>query len=195
MQKSDFSFYNKHVIIKSNGEICKNSKELTQTELFRNVIHKFLDYLRKRDSALQEIFPHGISKDEQEKTIIDLLQKLSELPKEKIIKTTPEVTDFFKDDYLLHQFVENLYNYWRSFERFFVRYSKDNKEAHLYKKPYRTFNRTIGSLNHLVRKVYRDICENITNDHPRIYRQMPAGCQVGLIVAKENWQCPPRLLD
>lgn len=191
MQESNFSFYGKQVIIKSSGEICKNPRDLTKAELFKNVILRFLDYLREKDSPLLDVFAQGISKDEQEKTIINLLQRLSALPKEKIIKTTPEFTNFFKDTYLLHQFVENLYDYWRSFERFFVCYSDNNKEVPTHTKPYRTFNKTIESLNHLVRKVYRDICENITNDHPRIYRQMPAGCQVGLIVARENWSCPP----
>lgn len=191
MRKPNFSFYNKQVIIKSNGKICKNSRDLTKAELFKNVIHRFLVYLRKKDSPLLDVFAQGISKDEQEKTIINLLQRLSALRKEKIIKTTPEFTNFFKDTYLLHQFVENLYDYWRSFERLFVCYSDNNKEVPTHTKPYRTFNKTIESLNHLVRKVYRDICENITNDHPRIYRQMPAGCQVGLIVARENWSCPP----
>ncbi len=192
---SDFTFYNKQVIIKSNGEICKNSSDLTKTELFKNIIHRFLEYLRKRDSHFLELFPKKMSEDEKGKTIINLLQKLSESPKEKIIKTTPEFTDFFKDNYLLHQFVEELYNYWRNFERFFVCYPPYNKEAYAYKKPYRTFNKTIGTLNHLVRKVYRDICENITNEHPRIYRQISAGCQVGLIVTKEDWQGPSYIHD
>jgi|TARA_B100000315_G_scaffold89412_1_gene82137 hypothetical protein len=191
MRKPNFSFYNKQVIIKSNGKICKNSRDLTKAELFKNVILRFLDYLREKDSLLLDVFAQGISKDEQEKTIINLLQRLSALPKEKIVKTTPEFTNLFKDTYLLHQFVENLYDYWRSFERFFVCYSGNNKEVPTHTKPYRTFNKTIESLNNLVRKVYRDICENITNDHPRIYRQMPAGCQVGLIVARENWSSPP----
>lgn len=187
MQGSNFSFYDKQVIIKSNGEICKDSKELTKTELFKNVIRKYLVFLRKRDSPLLDVFPQGMSEDEQEKTIINLLQKLSEVPKEKIIETFPEFNGFFKDTYLLNQFVENLYNYWRSFERFFICYSNNSKEISFHKRPYRTFNTTIESLNYLVRKVYRDICENITNKHCRIYRQMPAGCQIGLIVNKENW--------
>jgi len=41
-----------------------------------------------------------------------------------------------------------------------------------------------------VRKTYRNICENITGDHPRIYRQVPAGCQVGLITTSIDYQLP-----
>ena len=189
------SFYNKQVIINSNGEICGDSKDITKTELFKEVMHKYLEYLREKDSPLLEIFPRIISQEEQEVVMINLLQKLSEFPKEQIIEASHEFKDFFKDTYLLHQFVENLYNYWRSFERFFVCYSNNDEESSYHKKPYRTFNKTIESLNYNVRKVYRDICEHITNEHCRIYRQMPAGCQVGLIVNKENWLCPPAPYD
>src|SRR3989344_557607 len=189
------SFYNKQVIINSNGEICGDSKDITKTELFKEVMHKYLEHLREKDSPLLEIFPRIISQEEQEVVMINLLQKLSEFPKEQIIEASHEFKDFFKDTYLLHQFVENLYNYWRSFERFFVCYSNNDEESSYHKTPYRTFNKTIESLNYNVRKVYRDICEHITNEHCRIYRQMPAGCQVGLIVNKENWLCPPAPYD
>jgi hypothetical protein len=36
----------------------------------------------------------------------------------------------------------------------------------------RAFNATAELLNALVRKVYRDICENITGRSQRIYRQI-----------------------
>jgi hypothetical protein len=45
-------------------------------------------------------------------------------------------------------------------------------------------------LNHLVRKLYRDICENITGTHPRVYRQLPAAAQLGLIVVDEKMDLP-----
>ena len=59
-----------------------------------------------------------------------------------------------------------------------------------HEKPYSTFNDTVESLNNLTRKLYRDICSNITDTHPKIYRQLPAGAQVGLIVVEENLALP-----
>ncbi len=79
MRKPNFSFYSKQVIIKSKGKICKYSRDLTKAELFKHVIHIFLDYLRKKDSPLLDVFAQGISKDEQEKSIINLLQRISTL--------------------------------------------------------------------------------------------------------------------
>jgi hypothetical protein len=97
--KEKFYFYDKQVVIKSNRGICQNSEELLKSNLFKNVLQKFLRYLKKKDS------------------------------------------------------------------------------------PYRVFNQTVKELNHLVRKTYRNICENVTGDHPRIYRQVPARCQVGQLIS------------
>ena len=122
-KKKNFSFHGKQVIIKSDGKICKNSVELTKTELFKDIVCKYLKFLRERDSPLLDIFPEEMSNEEQGDTIITLLQKLSEFSKGKIIKEFSKFKYFFNDTYLLNRFVENLYNYWRSYERFFICYS------------------------------------------------------------------------
>jgi hypothetical protein len=48
-------------------------------------------------------------------------------------------------------------------------------------RPYRTFNSTIERLTNLVRSTYRDVQENITGKHPRIYRQVRSGAEVATI--------------
>ena len=49
------------------------------------------------------------------------------------------------------------------------------------KRPFHTFNATIGVLSGLVRGVYRDIQESISGNHPRIYRQVTAAAEVATI--------------
>jgi hypothetical protein len=45
-------------------------------------------------------------------------------------------------------------------------------------------------LSSLVRALYRDICENITGEHPAVFRQVCAGCEVGLVASPRRWNCP-----
>lgn len=85
---------------------------------------------------------------------------------------------FFRDTELLNEFVEQLYNYWRSFDRFII---CDSEGESYDKRPYRTFNTTVERLVHLVLQAYRDIQENITLKHPRVYRQVHAGAEVATI--------------
>jgi hypothetical protein len=57
-------------------------------------------------------------------------------------------------------------------------------------RPYRTFNTTVESLTHLVRQTYRDIQENITGNHPRIYRQVRAGAEIATIALAKDIAYP-----
>jgi energy-coupling factor transporter ATP-binding protein EcfA2 len=181
-----FNFYDKQIIIKSDGKVSDEASDVLDHPIFEEVLNKFIESLKEKRSELLNIFPERIKEDEYIKTIADLLRKLANNPRDKIINEFPYYEDFFNDSYLLNLFVESLYNYWRDYERFFVVYSENNEEDAFHNKPYRTFNDTIEKVNHFVRKVYRDICENITEDHPRIYRQTSAGCQVGIIATPEN---------
>ena len=184
-------FYDKQVVIKSNRGICQDSEELVKSELFKKVLQKYLKYLKKKDSPLLGIFK-DIPESIQEEFILSsflLLCKDSSI--EDVSKANSQFEILLGDSYLFHQFVERLYDFWRDYERFFIKYDLEEDEGvKSYKKPYRAFNQTIEQLNHLVRKTYRNICENVTGDHPRIYRQVPAGCQVGLITTGIDYQLP-----
>ena len=184
-------FYDKQVVIKSNNGICQDTQELIQSNLFRKILEKYLKYLKKKESPLLAIFGDIPEKD-WEKIIVEsffLLCKDNSIKED--YNANFKFSILFKDIYLFHQFVERLYDFWRNYERFFIKYDKGiGEEVRSCEKPYRVFNETIEELNHLVRKTYRDICENITGDHPRIYRQIPAGSQVGFITRNIDYQLP-----
>ncbi|MBD3313981.1 phosphoenolpyruvate carboxykinase [Candidatus Woesearchaeota archaeon] len=184
-----FSFYGKQAIIFTDGNICKEPYEITITEIFADVIHKFLEHLRSIESPLLDVLPEMPEK-EQDDYVVSLLQQLAQKTKDEVISESPRFSESFRDTYQLHQFVETLYNFWRSYERFLVCYSHNSESNAAHKRPGRTFNETIEHLNYLVRNVYRDICRNITGQDLWVYRQMPAGCEVGIIAAQENWPCP-----
>ncbi len=192
MKAKNFAFHGKQAIIFSYGKIPKSGAELLEADLFKEVLRKYIDHLRYNESGLFKVFPPGLSEHEQYDKMLNLMKKLSLKTKEEIIKEDPETKPFFRDIYLIDQFIEHFYNFWRSFERFFVCYSENGKETPFEQKPYRTFNDTVEMLDHLTRMVYRDIRENITGEHPRIYRQVAAGCQLGMIVSEKEWPCPQR---
>ena len=189
--KEEFYFYDRQVVIKSNSGICQDPQELVQSRLFGKVLEKYLKYLKRKDSPLLAIFG-DVSQADWEKIITEsfiLLCKDNNIKEEA--NTNFYLRELFKNTYLFHQFVERLYDFWRHYERFFVKTDLEEGEGiKSCEKPYRVFNETIEELNHLVRKTYRNICENITGDHPRIYRQIPAGCQVGFITRNIDYQLP-----
>lgn len=191
MINEKYHFYDKQVVIKSNRGICQDSEELIKSELFKKVLQKYLKYLKKKDSPLLGIFKDIPESIQEEFILSSFLLLCKDNSIEEVSKTNSQFGLLSRDSYPFHQFVERLYDFWRDYERFFIKYdSEEDEGVKSYKKPYRAFNQTIEQLNHLVRKTYRNICENITGDHPRIYRQVPAGCQVGLITTGIDYQLP-----
>lgn len=186
MGNNKFDFFGKQLIIYSDGKVPAYSDDLTYSSLFKEIFHRYILQLKQKESSLLKISLKEIN----EEQVLFLIQQLARYQKKFVIQKYPELEAYFSDLYLLNQFVESLYNYWRGYERFFVCYSDEMLMVRHHERPYSTFNDTVENLNNLTRKLYRDICANITNEHPRIYRQVPAGAQVGLIVVEEDISLP-----
>lgn len=173
----------KQVIIYTPGQVCGNTEQLLASRAFREVVLRFISRIRRKETTLYDL----VAAEGCEDVLIDLLKALGRLPLDEAAALAPGTDAFTEDPKMLHQFVEELYDYWRHFDRFIVCHSET--AGALDAKPYRIFNDSIEQLTHLVRAAYRDICENITGDHPRIYRQVAAGAQLGLIAVTKDWPC------
>lgn len=185
MEKNNIKFYGKTAVFWTDGRLPHDTLSFVSSESFEVVFEKFMEYLRHHNHPVLDIFPAGKNQNE---IILNLLKMLSQMPLQQVITRLPELSSLSKNVYYLSQFVEEFYNFWRSYERFLVCYSDDS--VNFDKKPYTTFNYTVSHINDIIRKTYRETCENITGDHPRIYRQVASGFQVGMIVSKKNWPCP-----
>lgn len=181
------------IVIHTDGQVCGSKRELTHSDIFYRVLSLYVEALRKRRSPLVELL--GLSEENGSgcSSLLALLRPLSENTLEEVAASVPEAKQFLEPARRrgLHEFIEGLYDFWRAFDRFMVVHSEPGPSGSD-RRPYRAFNETIETLGHLVRSVYRDLCENITGDHPRVYRQVAAGCKVGLIAVPEECPLPAR---
>jgi len=184
-----FKFAGKKLIIQLRDRVCGTPEELMSSRLFLEVVTRFVDDLKRRQAPLLRVFgkqPGDIGEaDVQE--LIQVFQVLGKMPCQAVPKLVHGGERFVADPPLLQAFLESLYNYWRQFERFII---CDSAGDRLDQRPYRTFNATIESLTHLVRQTYRDIEENITGQHPSIYRQVRAGAEVAVIALPKDVALP-----
>ena len=184
-----FKFVGKKVIIRLKDRVCEDADELISSDLFYELLKRFINSLKGKQHHLLQLFGKR-GEDIQDADIKKLIMVFQVLGKMKI-DTVPKLIDggdlFISDTSLLQNFVESLYNYWREFERFII---CDSTGDRLDKRPYRTFTSTIESLTHLVRQVYRDIQENISGQHPSIYRQVRAGAEMSVIALPKNVALP-----
>ena len=178
MQKSTLRIVGNKVVLNIRERMCETAEEMLGSEKFRQILDHCIANLHSKNSPLLDVFEnHNVDKE----SVSDLIKTLTLLVKYEN-KLVPHIYErssvYLKDLDRLANFVEYLYDYWRSFDRFII---NDSEGDRLDKRPYRTFNETVEQLTHLIRTVYRQIQENITGSHPNVYRQIPAGAEMSVI--------------
>jgi hypothetical protein len=187
MERPSFQTIDNKAILWLRDRICETPEELLASDQFRRVLEHFIHTLKKRNSSLLDIFGKGEVDPNDIQVLNESLTYLTRLPAKLVMKVVDHSEPLFADPQLFNSFVEELYNYWRHFQRLII--SDSNGEGFA-DRPYRTFNRTIEHLTTLVRNTYREIQANITGDYPRIYRQVSAGAEIAAITEQINLKVP-----
>jgi hypothetical protein len=176
------------VILRVKDRVCETPTELLSSKLFLQVLSQAVRDLSRRSSHLLGIFDHEAINSDDLRVLVETLIFLTRLPADLVPRVVDGSEPFFRNRALFNDFVEYLYNYWRELQRLVV---CDSQDDGLDQRPYRTFGNTIETLTHLVRSTYRDIQENITGVHPRIFRQVPAGAEIATITVNREVNYPP----
>ena len=165
------------VIIRTKGRLCDTAAEVIHSDLFREVIFSGIQRLRDKNSPNLKTLK---LKDTQERidALIEVLELLSRNHIDIVRQIKPEAGPLLDHPDMLNSLVEFFYNYWREYERYII---CDSQDLDLENRPYRTFHDTVERLAHLVRKIYRDISENIISSHPKTYRQVNSGAEFACI--------------
>ena len=171
----------KQCIIYTDGKICESTREVLHSDLFEKMVGLFVKEQLHKGSPLLAALNLDLSTERGPRLLINILCTLCEHPLDQVISILPGANIFIQEKQraALHEFVERLYDYWRSHDRYLVLLAKAGPTC-LDQRPHRAFNETLVALGHHIRSLYRNVCENITGTHPRIYRHVAAGCTVGL---------------
>ena len=206
----------KQVVLHTNNPPCGSVRELLASDEFARMVGLYCNQLKSHESPLLEPFRAWVGRADGWTKVVSLLRVLAAFPFDEARRTAPQLTEGLDDTdrESLLAFVEGLYTYWRSFDRYMVLHSEPGPSS-FDQRPYRSFNATVEQFVHVVRAAYRDIGENISGDHPRIYRQVAAGCDAALIAVpregvlpeayrallepipliRQVWLAPPMIID
>lgn len=191
---NNYRILNKKVIINIHDRLCETPNELFASGLFLKVLEFAIKELERRKSILLRIFGHDVEIGSQGniEMLVAVFKYLVKMPLELIPNIVKGSEVFVENKEYLYDFVEFVYNYWRSFNRFIICNSEGDS---LDERPYRTFNNTIEKVTHLIRGTYRDLQENISSSHPRVYRQVSAGAEVATIALPKDIPMPSLYAD
>ena len=177
------------VLHQMGGIGCTTPEDLAGTTFFSEVVAMYVRALEQCNSPLLERLPIRPGTPVDISRLVASLRALAVSAIEQAATIVPGLDTSPAARKNLGRFVEGLYDYWRSFTRYMILHS-DPISRNSEERPYRAFNTTVERLNDLVRGLYRDIAENISGDHPRVYRQIAAGCTVGIIAAARSTDFP-----
>ncbi|NLO74350.1 MAG: phosphoenolpyruvate carboxykinase [candidate division WS1 bacterium] len=184
------------VIIYMTGALCTQPAQVLQSEQAARIIQGYLDNLDKRQSerlALlrgRDITPVEDAPSPAARELARLLGLLVDLGPEEIRTRAPDVGGLLSNLQGLAELVEELYDHWRHYERYLIFEggaddSRDRAvEGHL------PFIENNEYLTDLVRTAYRQIEHHLRGHWPRVYRQVPAGTNMSLLLDEVRWPCP-----
>ncbi|MGL4662815.1 MAG: phosphoenolpyruvate carboxykinase [Culicoidibacterales bacterium] len=174
-----FELERNSAIMNFTAEYCQTHVELLESTGFNRVLSSYLDHQeRKGTPVYRYLIAIGKSK---EKVVVDLTQLfkvLLVLDIETIEKTGNATVEYFTSKALLLEFVEKLYNYWRRLGRYAIAFNNHSQSGIQNQQFIETHNR----FENLVLETYRQISEELMGKKNRVYRQLIAGVNAGLIV-------------
>lgn len=188
MENGSYQVYKDKIVIRIRTRICESVDELIKSKMFMDILSNYVKSLFHQQSRLLRVFQNEEKVTNRElKTMRDTLLLLSKIPADQARLLIPESETFFEDLILFNDFVEQFYNYWRGLHRLVI---CDSISDRLDQRPYRTFNDTVEKLMHVVRSAQRDILENLSGNHPRVYRQVSAGAEIAAIALPQKIPYP-----
>lgn len=193
----------RQVIIRGE-QICQTLSELFESDVFRRILNLYLtDLVRHQSPLLQALEPFRCENGEECRYSVkgydlDRLVKFFSLLSQKGLSLIAgqvgihEVTSQLRQHY--REFVEGLYDFWREHERFLICYDQVENTRSLVQR-HDEFVELNEYLKRLVLNAYRTVVANLQGSIPRVYRQLPAGSGVGLLVELLDWNLLPPPYD
>ncbi len=146
------------------------------SNLFRDILLEFLKVLKDRnDPALKGLEIFKLGDDHDVDLIIDTFSLLMVRP---LRSMRGKVWDFIReniDDFV--NFVEELYNFWRSKHRFMVRIRDFPDSETLRVSEEFSLMENGERFETILREAYRSILRNTKSEHLKVLRQLPSGVQ------------------
>ena len=178
MAKS-FSISKTNAVLNFTKYYCTTSVELLNSRGFKQIVEVHLMYLKRKKKPLY----YQLCQIENRDNVLvdDLITMFKLLLAMDLAEISTLRTDYIQyvqiKDKLL-EFVETMYNYWRSLERYALVFNSKSQRGIQNAQ----FIKSHNDFESLILETYRKISETLMGKKNRIYRQLIAGVNAGIIV-------------
>ncbi|MBI3795217.1 MAG: phosphoenolpyruvate carboxykinase [Nitrospinae bacterium] len=188
------------VIIDYSAIFCGSPVKLLKSALFMDVLARFYAKISRKKTPtyifLREKLPKVADKDVPDFLVNMFLLLVGYSADELVGKKDKHAVLLGADGReWIAALGRDLYNYWRRFERFVYmempkKSGKGRAEMH-----HAHFVRACENLRDLVMETNRILIESLAGIEPNVYRQLPAGSNMGMAIENIEWNSPAFLAD
>lgn len=174
---------------------CESPEKLLRSDLFVDIVARFLDRIGSRGSTLHTFLNEKVPPTEHARMaayLTALFRVLLSHTAEEVSEINKEYGPLLSDKEKMIEIVEELYNYWRRYERMLYMEAPKRSQYAKLSLHHAQFIKSNDEFKNLVLHVYRRISENLVNKNPSVYRQLPAGANMGMLLEQVDWSCPDR---
>ncbi|WPC41894.1 phosphoenolpyruvate carboxykinase [Clostridium sp. JS66] len=188
MQK-EFSLSNGKAMVNFTAKYCNTAEKLLGSKGFKTVLESYMSKIKSKESNIYKYIKSSINSNdvkEISKDITNVLKLLMVLDAEEIKKFSEKYDKFLGDKDKFISFIEGLYGFWRKIERYTI--VQNNKVGEGLQSV--SFIDANNEFSKLILNTYRKVEENVIGEKPKVYRQLPAGGNAGLILNDIKWPYP-----
>ncbi len=187
--KKPWALTRNKVIMNFSQEYCDSDDKVLNSEGFRSVLEHFYARSKKRENRIYKFMTDLLETDDIDELIARttrLTKLLTLMSSKEIADSFPEYSGIYENRRELREFAEEVYTYWRNLERYAIIH--DGKVTDGFVNT--SFLEAKSKFDKLMISMYRTISNNISITTPTVYRQVPAGANVGMIVYDAVWPIP-----
>lgn len=176
-------------MINFTAKYCDTADKLFDSYGFKRVLSAYMKRIKKRDAGIYRYMVQRIDSDDSDElinSIINIFKLLVVLDVEEISKIGTTYGKFFEDKDKFVEFIEGLYSFWRKIERYTI--VRNNRIGEGLQNV--SFIEANNNFTKLVLDTYRKIEETVLGYKHRVYRQLTAGANAGVILNNIKWPCP-----
>ncbi|TAN43065.1 MAG: phosphoenolpyruvate carboxykinase [Nitrospirae bacterium] len=172
---------------------CETPEKLLKSDLFAEIVERFIERIASKGNSLFAFLREKLPAVERVKMsayMANIFRLLASHTADEISSMNSEYGPVLSEKEKLFEFIEELYNFWRRFERFIYLEAPQRSKYTKNSLHHAQFIKSNEEFKSLVLYVYRRISENLIGKNPRVYRQLPAGANMGMLLEKIEWACP-----
>lgn len=188
MQK-EFSISNGKAMVNFTAKFCKTSDEVLNSDGFNRVLSSYIEMISDKQNNIYKYISESIDSDDNQvlvSRLTNLFKLLIIMQKEEIVKYDKAFDNILSDLNNFKHLVEGVYSFWRRLERFTIIINNKVRDG----LENVSFIDANSEFSRLILSIYRKIEAHAVGSKPNVYRQLPAGGNVGVITNIAKWEIP-----